>query len=74
MISQVTAKFQDVHLDWQYLDPRFPLLGYKRLFNLQGYHNFEIATYPGAYKPRFNLQKFKAHTILLEIFQMHLIL
>lgn len=45
MISQVTSKFQNIHLDWQYLDPRFPLPGYKRLFNLQGYHNFEIATY-----------------------------
>lgn len=50
MTSQGTSEFQEIHLDWQYPDPRSPQSGYKRLFNVQGHQNFEGATYPGAYQ------------------------
>lgn len=55
MTSQGTLKFQEIHLDWQYPDPRTPQPGYKRLFNVQGHQNFAGATYPAAYQLRFNL-------------------
>ena len=61
MTSQGTSEFQEIHLDWQYPDPRSPQSGYKRLFNVQGHQNFERAMYPGAYQLRFNLQKFTKH-------------
>lgn len=57
VLPQVTWKFPGSHLDWQYLGPRHPYLGNRRLFNLQGYHSFETAMYPRACTLRFSLQK-----------------